>query len=319
MIDGSTPEQDRQMAFRNLQLTPPSERVAKSRVMQFVSTNPNIGNYMPVKAIQNMLGEETDVWNMHRPVDWAFVNSNYKAVVIGGAGLLARAFNQFWIDCAANCTLPIIVWGVGTCIVDGVELEQTICDRTAVTQVFAKTLMVNVRDEVTANLYGEGLGEKLSITACPTIDYLRKFTVRPERNVVTLSVHPELASEKMHAEIQEVCKRMGFTVLRTENVQSPEQGLEDIIENFYCRSELVIATRLHGAITAFGLGIPYLALPGDEKLREFHRLFGGGELFTSLDALAQLLAEKHQPLPRPELTGIHAFGSRAMAAVNALS
>jgi polysaccharide pyruvyl transferase WcaK-like protein len=306
------------MVIRNLQLVLPAERVAKSKVMQFISTNANIGNFMPVKAIQNMLGEETDVWNMHRPVDWQFVNENYKAVVIGGAGLLARAFNQFWIDCAAQCKLPIIVWGIGTCIVDGVELEETICDREAVKSVFDRALMVNVRDEVTAELYAESLGDRLSITACPTVDYLCKFEAAPQRNTVTLSVHPELADEHTHDQMQAICERLGFTVLRTENVQTPEEGLEDIIRNYYCRSELVIATRLHGAITAYGLGIPYLAWPGDEKVREFQRLFGGGQFFDSMDALAELLAEKHERLPLPQVDGIRSFGARAKAAIAAL-
>ena len=311
--------ENRQMVFRNLQLILPAERVAKSKVMQFISTNANIGNFMPVKAIQNMLGEETDVWNMHRPVDWQFVNENYKAVVIGGAGLLARAFNQFWIDCASHCKLPIIVWGIGTCIVDGVELEETICDREAVKSVFGRATLVNVRDEVTAGLYAEGLGERLSITACPTVDYLRKFEVAPERNTVTLSVHPELADEHTHDQMQAMCERMGFTVLRTENVQTPEEGLKDIIRNYYCRSELVIATRLHGAITAYGLGIPYLAWPGDEKVREFNRLFGGGKLFDSMDALAELLAEKHVRLPLPQVDDIRSFGARAKAVIDQLA
>jgi hypothetical protein len=309
---------DRQMVFRNIQLMAPGDRVARSNVMQFISTNANIGNFMPVKAIQNMLGEETDVWNMHRPVDWAFVNANYKLVVIGGAGLLARAFNQFWVDCAANCKVPIIVWGVGTCIVDGVELDQTICDVDAVKSVFDRSILINVRDEITAKLYAEGLADKTSITACPTIEYLQKFSVEAQPNTVTLSVHPELASQATHDEMEALCERMGFKVLRTENVQTPEQGLEDIIRDYYCRSELVIATRLHGAITAYGLGIPYLALPGDEKVREFNRLYGGGKLFNNMDELAELLAEKHTAIERPDLTGVRSFAEGAKIALASL-
>ena len=101
---------------------------------------------------------------------------------------------------------------------------------------------------------------------------------------------------------KQVCATAGYNVLLTKNVQTPEEGLEDIIRNYYCRSELVVSTRLHGAITAYGLGIPYLALPGDEKVREFQRLFGGGHLFNDMDALATLLGETHAALnsARPE-------------------
>ena len=65
------------MVFRNVQLLKPEDRVANSQILQFISTNANIGNYMPVRAIQDMLGQEADVWNMHRPADWDFINNNY--------------------------------------------------------------------------------------------------------------------------------------------------------------------------------------------------------------------------------------------------
>jgi hypothetical protein len=309
---------DRRMRFRNMQLLAPGEGGARSRVTQFISTNANIGNYMPVKAIQNMLGEETDVWNMHRPIDWDFVNSNYKAAVIGGAGLLAKAFNKFWVDCAANCKIPIIVWGVGTCIVDGLPLEDTICDREPVRSIFERALMVNVRDELTAELYGGAIQDKISITACPTIYYLQDFEVVAEPKTVTLSVHPDLVDDETHDAIEAVCVSKGFTVLRTLNVQTTEQGLEDIIRDYYCRSDLVIATRLHGAIAAYGLGIPYLAMPGDEKLREFHRLFGGGKLFNNMVELAELLGDAHAPLARPDLAAVLDFGVQAKDAIELL-
>jgi len=310
---------DRQMLFRNMQLLAPGDEGARSRVTQFISTNANIGNYMPVKAIQNMLGEETDVWNMHGPIDWDFVNSNYKAAVIGGAGLLAKVFNKFWVDCAANCKIPIIVWGLGTCIVDGLSLEDTTCDIEPVRSIFERALMVNVRDELTADLYGGKIRDGISITACPTISYLRAFEVKPEPKTLTLSVHPELIDEQTHDRIQEICEAAGYTVLLTKNVQTPEEGLEDIIRNYYCRSELVVSTRLHGAITAYGLGIPYLALPGDEKVREFQRLFGGGHLFDNTDGLAKLLGETHAPLSLPDLSEIQAFGDIARLALAAIN
>ncbi len=310
---------DRRMAFRNVQLLKPEDRVPNSSILQFISTNANIGNYMPVRAIQDMLGQETDVWNMHRPADWNFINKNYKAIVIGGAGLLARPFNHFWVACAEECKLPIIVWGIGTCIIDGLEPEATMCDVEAVNAVFTRALMVNVRDEVTAKLYGEAMAGAISITPCPTISYLRAFEVKPEPKTLTLSVHPELIDEQTHDRIQEVCVTAGYNVLLTKNVQTPEEGLEDIIRNYYCRSELVVSTRLHGAITAYGLGIPYLALPGDEKVREFQRLFGGGHLFNDMDALATLLGETHAALPLPDLSEIHAFGERARQALAAFN
>ena len=42
----------------------------KSKTLQFYSANRNIGNYLPVLAIHQMLGEQLDVWNIHKtPID----------------------------------------------------------------------------------------------------------------------------------------------------------------------------------------------------------------------------------------------------------
>ena len=70
------------MVFRNLQLITPAERVAGSDVMQLVSTNANIGNFMPVKAIQNMLGEETDVYDvvLEHLLDEGYVSTEEEAL-----------------------------------------------------------------------------------------------------------------------------------------------------------------------------------------------------------------------------------------------
>lgn len=78
-----------------VQLRTPEEYEARTRVTQFISTNLNIGNIMPVYAIQEMLGEVTDVWNIHRPIDWDLVNSSYESAIIGGAGLLQKFSSRF--------------------------------------------------------------------------------------------------------------------------------------------------------------------------------------------------------------------------------
>ena len=108
---------DQRIRLRNMQLVQlktPEDYVAKSQITQFVSTNDNIGNYMPVLAIQEMLGEETDCWNIHRTIDWDFVNANYRFAVIGGAGLLHKTFTNFWSEFAMHCTVPYVIWGVAT-------------------------------------------------------------------------------------------------------------------------------------------------------------------------------------------------------------
>jgi polysaccharide pyruvyl transferase WcaK-like protein len=80
----------------------------------------------------------------------------------------------------------------------------------------------------------------------------------------------------------------------------------------------VVTSRLHGAIIAYGLGLPYVALAGDEKLREFHRLFGGGQLVNSAAELKVMLSQPDfafaapgvEP-PKPDLSALIEFGNLA--------
>lgn len=287
---------------------------AQSKVVQFVSTNPNIGNFLPVLAIQQMLHENTDVFNVHREIDWDFVNDNYELAVIGGAGLLHSVFEPFWREFAEKCNLPYLIWGVGLCSIDSIEQPTYVHPQVAVS-VFERALAVNVRDTLTADTYGGSIRDQISITACPTIFYLRKFAVSPVKNAVTLVMHPELVSDEVHDAVERSLKARDLNVVKTFNVQSETEGVDDIIYDYYCESSLVVTSRLHGAIIAYGLGLPYIAIAGDEKLREFHRLFGGGWLVENLNQLNQVLeradfsfAEPGVEPSKPDLSDVINFG-----------
>ncbi|MFM5903677.1 MAG: polysaccharide pyruvyl transferase family protein [Microbacteriaceae bacterium] len=284
---------------------------------QFISTNLNIGNIMPVYAIQEMLGEATDVWNIHRPIDWDLINSSYESAIIGGAGLLHKVFEPFWADFLANCKLPFVIWGVGLCAQDA--SESSFCDPQIAAQVFERALAVNVRDEITAETYGFGRRSEISVTECPTVFYLRDFEVRPVQQRATLVIHPDLVSVENHEKARRSLELAGFDVWSTLNVATSADQIPDLIREYYCTSSLIVSSRLHGVITAYGLGIPYIAFAGDKKLREFHRLYGGGVLINHADELAvaldspqiKLRVTGEQP-PKPSLNQIEEFGRLAV-------
>jgi len=300
-----------------LQLRNPEDFVAKSKVVQFVSTNPNIGNYLPVLAIQQLIHENTDVFNIHRDIDYDFINANYESAVIGGAGLLHKVFEPFWREFSEKCTLPTVIWGVGLCSLDS-SGEPSFVSPSAASAVFERALALNVRDELTADTYGGSIRDKVSITECPTIFYLRGFRVTPVKDAVTLVIHPGLISDEMHGAVEAALSKRGLRVKKTLNVQTQAEGIDDIINDYYCESSLVVTSRLHGAIIAYGLGLPYIALPGDEKVREFQRMFGGGWLADDVAQLDGLLDSQEfafatpgvEPA-KPDLWEIESFGSRA--------
>lgn len=279
----------------------------KSRLIHFYSSNDNIGNYLPVAAIRKMIHNDTDTWCIHRPVDFDYVNTRYAAAIVGGAGLFYRCFNRFWLDLERHCQIPVIIWGVGVCMPDGVPPSEAAVDMNAVSNVCKRAVMVNVRDHLTAEYYGL---EDAHISVCPTVEYLAGWPTKPSQGRVTLAMHPNYATDHEHQEIADSLTAAGWFVQRTTNVQTWRRGVDQIVALDYATSAAVVTTRLHGAIVAYGLGIPYVALARDEKIREFHRLAGGGVLIETTndaqDALGGLTPT------RPDLSAVHAFAARAV-------
>jgi hypothetical protein len=99
----------------------------------------------------------------------------------------------------------------------------------------------------------------------------------------------------------------------TDNIQRPLWGVEDIIRSGYCRSRLVATTRLHGAIIAYGLGIPYVALARDDKLRAFHRMYGNGVLTETIEELTMAVRQRVDHTRRVEYDEVKGFGRQASA------
>jgi hypothetical protein len=126
-------------------------------------------------------------------------------------------------------------------------------------------------------------------------------------------MHDGLASDADHEALEKELHSRSFRVLKTRNVQTKMFGVDDIINRRYARSELIVTTRLHGAIIAYGMGIPYVALARDEKVRAFTRLFGGGSVIESPEDFASGLQLIPAGSLHPDIASVEAFGSRARA------
>lgn len=286
-------------------------------MIQFYSAVDNIGNYTPVLGIQEMLGFQPDTWNVHRvPVDFEFINRRYRGVIIGGAGLLHRVFEPFWRDLRQHGRLPMIAWGVGGCFPRG---EKNPCvDRAVVRDVFDRCDLIDLRDELTANHYER---PDVHIGICPTVVWAGKYaeTLAPQRRAVLYAAHDAVSTAESER-IWNAIQRSGWVAVRTDNVQRRRWGLMDILDHRYRPARLVVCTRLHGAIIAFGLGIPYVALPWDAKLRGFQVRYGNGVLAESVEELANSLRDVPTPSDARRLEerdAAAAFGVRALEWVRA--
>jgi len=301
---------DRRILFRDLARITPSQRAANTRIINFYSAVGNIGNFTPVLGIRQMIGSEPDTWNIHdKSIDFDFINRHYACAIIGGAGLLDSGFDPFWEKFARHCTIPSVIWGVGMCAPDGAARKGV--DRRVFATAVAKCDLVNVRDDLTAEHYGL---TSASITPCPTIVYVEQFLgARKHTGRVLYSSHEELVPraerDAIYSGLIETAGRIEFT----DNIQRPLWGLQDIIRFGYCRSSLVVTTRLHGAIIAYGLGIPYVALARDDKLRAFHRNYGNGVVTDTIEDLKRALGERVDQPRRGQYEEVRRFARQVTA------
>ena len=295
-INNKTKQQDFRCKFFDLSRKKKSRRrrrvkkhcKSNSPIIQFYSSVDNIGNYLPVLGIQKMLGQTPDTWCMHSHVDFNFINKHYKCAIIGGAGLLDKCFVPFWRRLLHECKIPMIMWGIGICLPDK---NKKGVDKEIVSAVAQRCSLINVRDELTAHYYNL---KNVSIAACPSIVYLQDFCAHKKQSDITLyTFNNQIVSATEHHAILKVLREEFPTLMVTDNTQTKSRGLDQIIKDYYCASSLVIATRLHGAIIAYGLGIPYIIIARDEKLRSFHQKYKNGLTVESIEELQSVI--KNQP------------------------
>src|SRR5690606_27076650 len=144
-----------------------------------------------------------------------------------------------------------------------------------VVQALRNADLANVRDTKTAELMNR---PGVDITACPTLMLLRCYEgTRKERfsssHRVVYTPHSELVSLSNKIILRECLKGKYSKVFVTENMQRPWRGLWDLIEK-YNSASLVVTSRLHGAIIAWSLGVPFLGFSRDQKLDGFRDLVG---------------------------------------------
>lgn len=296
---------DRRLQFRDLSVMPSEEKTSNSPLIQFYSSANNIGNYLPVLGIQEMLHETPDTWCAHdKDIDFDFINAHYEGVIIGGAGLLHKSFEPFWQQVAAECDLPMVVWGVGICVPDNEENPGV--SRPVIADVVERCDLVNVRDELTANWYNINCAH---ISPCPTIAYLDNGSSMSHvgDDKVLFSMHRPLISRSDAQHIERIAETLSARTAFTNNRQRIYRSVDDVVEEKYAGSRAVVTTRLHGAIIAYGLRIPYVAIPRDEKIRFFQKHYGNGVAVENIaeveNALEHCTVEEEIDLP-----AVYSFG-----------
>ena len=309
--------------FRDMSRILPSFRRPKTKVLQIYSKAHNIGNYIPVIGIREMINDQFDVWDAHDlKIDWDFINKNYSFVLVGGAGLLHACFDHLWRELDERCRLPMMIWGVGVCFPYN-EVAQG-ASKVPVCNVFKKSLLSNVRDTLTAEHYG--ISNVAEISPCPSLVYVDRLrrqvaslNEKSSKGYYLQSFHNQLCTENEASQISNFIQSRSRKIVLTDNIQRFNSGIEDILR-LYQYADLVITSRLHGAIIAYGFGIPFVALSRDPKISAFSEAVGHKSIYHSLPELFDALANNDIPKLDAEqvIARVECFGLRAKSLLSSL-
>lgn len=227
------------------------------KIINFASIHPNIGNYTPLWGIKKIspfsITETIDCRNYSK------INiKDYELAIVGGAGLLHICFEDFW-RWITKQKIPIIIWGVGACWNKKVKsnVDPNILNSAG------NILAANVRDKATAFEYDF---PNCHVSFCPTAVYFKNFSETKGNKL--LYVHHNKVDDNIKKFFVKKCNTYTSNFSKNKNFSS-------IIKK-YKRANVIITTRLHGAIIANSLGKPYIAYSEDLKIEEYHRMYGGG-------------------------------------------
>lgn len=328
---------NKQSLFYDVTAREKSKDVVRSPIIQLYCGSHNIGDYLPVLGIKQMIKQnidlDTDTYAIRSRVnknskkttnvDFDFINQHYKVAIMGGAGLFHKIFQPFWEEALDKCKIPMIIWGIGLCLPETKEQFSSGVDKNIIQAVAQKCALINLRDSFTAQYYGL---EHAHISLCPSVIYIKRFL--PQRFLTggrqTLYVsHQRLVPEEISKKIGEYITKHSHKSMTVNHIfgHANTQNLDELMQH-YCASNLVITSRLHGAIIAYALQIPYVIIAYDEKLRAFQREYGNGILIKDFNDLPTVLNDtswRSSQIKKPRhFQPVIAFGHKACAYIKKL-
>ena len=265
----------------------------------------NIGDWLSARGIQSLLGSRTVANHF---CDEPFVPATLAAlskagpedfVIIGGGGLFMDYFVPFWDGFRSIAPrVPFAIWGVGACDMKRVPSRAPI---TLVSDIVKQSKLCVVRDELTRNWLSNC--ELPQAVICPTVNAVHEAAVE-KAGLLHLDHYDNVGAEifeRMVVIAEEFAARTGRPYLKANNLISA--GKEDALLRtlaLYSSSDLVVTSRLHGAIIALAMGRRVLAVSGDNKMESFMCAAGLSDWVCGLDEI-DLLPERLEKLSEQKL------------------
>lgn len=277
------------------------------RVTVLYANNENIGDLLSAVGIRTLMGGAATLFPFEgRRAATGRMLNGLRAddmLIVGGGGLLKATFDRTWeqvLQAQERRGFATVLWGIGYCDVLGAETRGSVeLHRAAV----SRAALAGFRDESSWRPFAE-VGHA-RVIGCPSgvavrdVARARKQS-RSAGHVLQVN-HPDLlrsvslrygadAEATIVAATSGLAARMEVPLVTTSNlIFGPplparakarlgatrwETGVAElmasrVLREKYVKAEVVVTSRLHGAIIATTLGKKVVALSGDAKISDY--------------------------------------------------
>ena len=279
----------------------------------------NIGDFLSAQGIALVTGGHPRLFPFERriPALGSFLKSldERSTVIVGGGGLLKVSFDRFWrvvLACRAQAGFRLILWGVGYCDVVG---EDTRGALELARQVVQQSAGSAFRDRLSYEPFSD-LPRTRTI-GCPALHAVQRMELpvasKGDQPRLLRVDHPGLlagisnrqqldAAKHVAAVCEEWARPRGMHVDTTSNMVRRVGRMPDrirarmavttletrlaahrvaaAVSQYYAPADIVVTSRLHGAIIAAALGKPIVALSNDAKIDQFMSSIGLSDYVT---------------------------------------
>ena len=245
----------------------------------YVCANPsNAGDYasqLGVRHLSALPGVEMFCDPAGTPATLAWLRAGprpgarWAAVFVGGGGVLQECFDPFWRG-LVELDVPLVLYGVGA---NDAWPNRRATNGALLARIAGTSVAMHVRDEYTRRLLAEHTQTPITVGICPSVNYLadRATRLASKRTHLLHAVHDVdlrfagIDPGRLRAQLRAVARDIGLIYDEVDHMS----GVSRRLLERYSRAALVVSSRLHGAIFAYAMRKPCLAIDCDRKMGGF--------------------------------------------------
>jgi len=253
-------------------------RMRHPKIVYIYANKRNVGDYISFLGIKDTIKLEgvelfcSPMWTkqLRKSLSKIKANNPNCLIVIGGGGLIQPVFEPFW-DVIMASELPYVFFGIGINKMPGrPEMAAEY-----ISKILDKAQLCGVRDKYTQDNIQKLTDKEVYMGICPSVNFVHQHYWNEQINTqgeLLHMFHPSdvrLAGadlDKIKAAIRYVANKLGLRYGEHNNMTANHEEMLTRVS----KARLVVSSRLHGCIMSFAMGVPYIPLYCDEKIKSFN-------------------------------------------------